>query len=112
MSMRVNSEITADKLMNMINSGKTDILGSLAIPVNVKYRKYKTNSGILYLYEICDTPTETIYRGFDTKGNVVCAAMDLHDKYIVHYIHTTGIDVFGNDRKNSKRKSKSNNRDN
>ena len=109
MSMRINNEISADKLMGMINSGKTDSIGDLVIPLNVKYRKYTTNSGILYLYEICDTNTETIYRGFDTRGNVICAAMDLHDKYIVHYTHKTGTDIYGNDRR--KRKSKSSNRD-
>ncbi len=109
MSIRVNNEVSADKLMGMINSGKTDSIGDLVIPVNVKYRKYSTNSGILYLYEIEDTETESIYRGFDTRGNVICAAMDLHDKYIMHYVHKTGTDVYGNDRR--KRKSKSSNRD-
>ena len=110
MAIRINNEIAADKLMGMINSGKTDSIGELVIPVNVKYRKYTTNSGILYLYEIEDTATESIYRGFDTRGNVICAAMDLHDKYIVHYTHKTGTDVYGNDRRKIK-SSKSSNRD-
>ena len=110
MAIRVNNEVSADKLMGMINSGNVDSIGNLVIPINVKYRKYSTNSGILYLYEIEDTETETIYRGFDTQGNVVCVAMDLHDKYIVHYIHKSGTDVYGNDRR--KRKSKGSNRDN
>ena len=50
MSMRINSEITADKLMGMINSGNVDSLGDLVIPINVKYRKYTTIYRLLFHY--------------------------------------------------------------